>query len=147
MRTDSAGDQSLPQFCGSEAAKPLSSELLKEGGFERSIERDEARGVTRYRVVIDSGLERLTDHGWESGSTSTELFEISDEEPNSNKGTISWTSRCNRQDMDLFTRTETRSILRSTPSEFLFYASLEAFEAEKRVYFKEWEKRFPRDLN
>jgi putative CocE/NonD family hydrolase len=147
VRTDSTGDESLPEFYGSEASKPQSSELLEEGGFERSIERDEARGVTRYRVVIDSGLERLTDHGWEYGSTSTEEFEIFDEEPNSNKATIHWISRCNRQDMNLCTRTETRSTLRSTPSEFLFSASLEAFEADKRVYFNEWEERFPRDLN
>ena len=147
VRTDSTGDKSLPEFYGSEASKPQSSEILEEGGFERSVERDEARGVTRYRVVIDSGLERLTDHGWESGSSSTEEFEIFDEKPNSNKATIHWISRCNRQDMNLCTRTETRSTLRSTPSEFLFSASLEAFEAEKRVYFKEWEERFPRDLN
>ena len=55
--------------------------------------------------------------------------------------------RFRRPETGLDVRTETHSSLRSTPTEFLFTASLEAFEGEERVYFNEWEKSFPRDLN
>jgi len=52
-----------------------------------------------------------------------------------------------RPDAALDVRTETRSTLQSTSTEFHFTASLEAFEGEERVYFSEWERKFPRDLN
>jgi len=98
-------------------------------------------------VVIDSGMTRLDAHGWEQGSVSTETFEICDDDPNSNKASVHWSTRCNRPQMSVGTRTETNSSLASTPTEFLFRASLEAFEGEERIYVKQWEERFPRDLN
>jgi hypothetical protein len=55
--------------------------------------------------------------------------------------------RLRRTEAGLDVRTETYSSLRSTPTEFLFTASLEAFEGKERVYFNEWEKIFLRDLN
>ncbi|MDP6792307.1 MAG: hypothetical protein QGH58_10440 [Arenicellales bacterium] len=115
--------------------------------FSRHIQRDEANGITRLNVESDTGMLRLTDLGWEHGSVSRQFYEITDGEPNSNKAQLHWTMRFRRPDTGLDVRTETHSTLQSTSTDFHFSASLEAFEGEDRVYFSEWERKFPRDLN
>ena len=47
---------------------------------------------------------------------------------------------------DWRTRTETRIVMRSTPDEFLFDATLDAWEGEVRVCARNWSTRVPRDL-
>ncbi|MEK9744356.1 MAG: CocE/NonD family hydrolase [Gammaproteobacteria bacterium] len=147
MRIDKTGDDALSDFPPPEAARPQPAESLKAGQFSRTCERDEVNGITRYSVVIDSGMERLTDNGWEHGAISRESFEIRDDDPNSNKATVHWTSRCDRPDIGLRSRTETYSSLSSSSTEFFFTASIEAFENDQQIFSKEWEERFPRDLN
>ena len=147
IRDDTSGDDTLAAFSMPEAAPPQSATSIEPDLFTRAVERDEANGMTRSTVVIDSGMTRLDAHGWEQGSVSTETFEICDDDPNSNKASVHWSTRCNRPQMSVRTRTETNSSLESTPTEFLFRASLEAFEGEERIYVKQWEERFPRDLN
>ncbi len=92
-------------------------------------------------------MAHLTELGWEHGSVSRQHYEITDNEPNSNKAHLHWTTRFRRPEMGVDVRTETHSFLQSTPTEFHFSASLEAFEGENMVYSKNWEKKFIRDLN
>ena len=147
VRTDHSGDDELNPFAAPESASPQSTTQIQPESFSRWVERDEANGTTRANLLIDTGLLRLDSHGWEHGSISKETCEITDKDPNSNKASIHWTMRFRRPEAGLDVRTETYSSLRSTPTEFLFTASLEAFEGEERVYFNEWKKSFPRDLN
>jgi len=147
VRTDCSGDDDLTAFESPESAIPQSAEELRPESFLREIERDEANGITRLRIESNTGMVGLTDLGWEHGSVSRQFYEITDGEPNSNKEHLHWTMRFRRPDAALDVRTETRSTLQSTSTEFHFSASLEAFEGEDRVYFSEWERKFPRDLN
>ena len=147
VRTDCSGDDDLTAFESPESAAPQSAEELRPESFLREIERDEANGITQLRVESNTGMVGLTNLGWEHGSVSRQFYEITDGEPNSNKEHLHWTMHFRRPDAGLDVRTETRSALQSTPTEFHFTASLEAFEGEDRVYFSEWERKFPRDLN
>jgi len=54
---------------------------------------------------------------------------------------------CRRPDADLNVRTETRSSLTSTLTEFHFTAEMEVFEHEEKTYSKSWSKSFDRELN
>ncbi|HJP07248.1 MAG: CocE/NonD family hydrolase [Proteobacteria bacterium] len=147
VRTDCKGDEDLAPFEAPQSARPESAKPISPDSFERKIERDDANGVTRLSVAIDSGMAHLTELGWEHGSVSRQHYEITDNEPNSNKAHLHWTTRFRRPEMGVDVRTETHSFLQSTPTEFHFSASLEAFEGENMVYSKNWEKKFIRDLN
>jgi len=147
VRTDCSGDGDLTAFESPESAIPQSAQELRPESFLREIERDEANGITRLHVESDTGMVSLTELDWEHGSVSRQFYEITDGEPNSNKEHLHWTMRFRRLDAALDVRTETHSTLQSTSTEFHFSASLEAFEGEDRVYFREWERKFPRDLN
>ena len=147
VRTDCSGDDDLTAFESPESAIPQSAQELRPESFSRRIERDEANGITRLNVESDTGMVRLTELSWEHGSVSRQFYEITDGKPNSNKEHLHWTMRFRRPDAGLDVRTESHSTLQSTPTEFCFSASLEAFEGDDRVYFSEWERKFPRDLN
>jgi hypothetical protein len=42
-------------------------------------------------------------------------------------------------------RTETRTTMRATPEAFLIDATLDAYEGDKRVLARSWDRRIPRD--
>jgi hypothetical protein len=140
-------DQNLRPFDRPESSKPQSTEELEPAAYKRLVERDDVLGESRLTVVADSGMIRLTDFGWEHGSVSRQHYSIRDGDPNSGQIDLHWTMRFRRPDADLNVRTETRSVLTSTPTEFHFTAEMEVFEHEEKTYAKTWSKSFDRELN
>ena len=94
------------------------------------MERDDVLGESRLIVVADSGMIRMTELGWEHGSVSRQNYSIRDGDPNSGQIDLDWTMRFRRPDADLNVRTETRSSLTSTPTEFHFTAEMEVVDHE-----------------
>ncbi len=43
-------------------------------------------------------------------------------------------------------RTETRTVLASTATDFQLHAQLDAWEGDRRVYSRNWQRSVPRDL-
>ena len=140
-------DQSLRKFDPPESAEPQVAEVLEAPSYTRFVERDDVLSESRLTVVADSGMLRLPDLGWEHGSVSRQNYSIRDGDPNSGQINLHWTMRFKRSDADLDVRTETRSSLTSTPTEFHFTAEMEVFEHDKQTYSKNWTKSFDRKLN
>ena len=106
-----------------------------------------SQALGRLMVVADTGMVRLTDLGWEHGSVSRQYYSIRDGDPNSAKIDLNWTMRFRRPDADLDVRTETRSGLTSTSTQFHFTAEMDVFEHEEKTYSRTWTKSFDRELN
>ena len=147
VRPQRETDQDLKPFERPESSKPQSADALEPPTYKRLVERDDVLGESRLTVVADSGMIRLTELGWEHGSVSRQNYSIRDGNPNSGRIDLHWTMRFRRPDADLNVRTETRSSLTSTPTEFHFTAEMEVFEHEEKTYSKSWSKSFDRDLN
>ncbi|MEE3287496.1 MAG: hypothetical protein VX249_04790, partial [Pseudomonadota bacterium] len=103
-------------------------EALEPPAYKRVVERDDGLGEFRLSVIDDTGMTRLTELGWEHGSVSRQNYSIRDGDPNSGKIDLLWTMRFRRPDADLDIRTETRSRLTSTRTEFLFTAEMDVYE-------------------
>lgn len=140
-------DQSLRPFDPPESAEPQAAEELEPPSYTRLVERDDVLSESRLTVVADTGMVRLTDLGWEHGSVSRQFYSIRDGDPNSAKIDLHWTMRFRRPDADLDVRTETRSGLTSTSTQFHFTAEMDVFEHEEKTYSRTWTKSFDRELN
>ena len=60
------------------------------------------------------------------------------------RGETSWVRAFRRGDWHVETRT--RTVLTSTAEHFHLYADLDAFEGDKRVFSKSWDRLIKRDL-
>jgi putative CocE/NonD family hydrolase len=147
IRPRRESDQELRPFERAESSQPQSAEALEPPAYKRVVERDDRLGESRLTVIDDTGMTRLTELGWEHGSVSRQNYSIRDGDPNSGKIDLHWTMRFRRPDADLDIRTETRSRLTSTRTEFLFTAEMDVYEHEKKTYSKTWSRSFARHLN
>jgi hypothetical protein len=136
-------DDRLPAFLESEGATPMARTVLRAGRSERRIERDLATGETVFHLLEDLGTQRLDWLGLEIDFVQRETTRIQSDDPNSMSMETAYSIAIGRGDWR--TRTETRTLMRSTPDEFLLDATLDAYEGEVRVLSREWTRRVPRD--
>jgi hypothetical protein len=95
-------------------------------------------------VVSDEGLYRLDAIDLEVGQSSIQRYSVGDDDPTSARVEIAWTVTRRRGDWRI--RTETRTVMTCTRDAFEIAATMEAFEAEKRVFSRTWDRRISRDL-
>src|SRR5690606_15565857 len=119
-------------------------ESLEPGRAERVVERDLAKGVTRYRVVEDTGLNRHPENGLASRDIREESWSIAVDDPLSVTGLSRWTCIIEREGWNA--RTLTVSKLSCTQRDWVIEASVEAFENGERVFSRSMEKKIPRDM-
>src|SRR5690606_2762666 len=115
-------DSALPPFPEPEGAPPVAQTILSPGRTERVVERDIATGEMTYRNEDHSGRYRLDAIGLELESSQVEIYRIGEREPNSALVDIAWNILLRRGDWRI--RTETRTVMRSTATEFLIDATL-----------------------
>jgi uncharacterized protein len=137
-------DADLRPFEEPEAAPPWRRTVLVPGRSERKVERDPLRRLTTTTVVNDEGLYRLDAIDLEVGQSSVQRYSIEDDDPTSARVEIAWTVTRARGAWRI--RTATRTVMTCTRDAFLIAATLEAFEAERRVFSRTWDRSIPRDL-
>ena len=147
FRTLRKTDETLRHFGPAESARPQSAKVLEPSSYVRRVERDDVLAETRLTAIADTGMLHLTDLGWEHGSVSRQYCSIRDDDPTSARLDLYWTMRFRRPDADFDVRTETRSGLTSTPTQFHFTAEMEVFEHEEKTYSRTWTKTVDRELN
>ncbi|WP_119462481.1 CocE/NonD family hydrolase [Rhodospirillaceae bacterium SYSU D60014] len=143
-RSPREDDATLPSFPEPEGASPVAQTVLSPGRTERVVERDIATGEMLYRNVDHSGRYRLDAIGLELENSQVESYRIGEHDPNSAVVDIAWSILLCRGDWQI--RTETRTVMRSTATDFLIDATLDAYEGETRVLSRNWNRRVPRDL-
>jgi hypothetical protein len=144
VRTPREDDGRLPAFPEPEGAEPLARTYLRRPQSRRTVEHDVGTGETVIDVLEDAGLARLDKLGLEIDFVQRETFRIRPTDPNSAVIDIAYSIAIGRGEWR--TRTETRTVMRSTPAEFLISATLDAYEGEKRLVSREWDRRIARQL-
>jgi predicted acyl esterase len=137
-------DAKLVPFREAESASPEARTVLRAGGFERTFSYDVARDTMTYTSIADSGLQRIDAIGLELEEIARKVFRIRSDDPLSADNLIHWTTRRARGDWQV--RVETRARMRATRADFLIDAELDAYEAERRVFSRNWHAKIPRDL-
>ncbi len=144
VRPARADDGKLPRFPDSEAATPLKKTFHRKGGYQRTIERDVASGEVVQRVVDDSGAYTIDHIGLDYELVQEEVSRIHPDDPLSARVDVTCTMRIGRGEWR--TRSETRTRLQATATEFVIDATLDAYEGETRVVARNWNRRIKRDL-
>ncbi len=100
-------------------------------------------------ILDDQGSFRIDETGTVIRRRTQEWFSFGGNDPNSVRGETQTLRRYERDDWR--TEVRTRTILTSTPEEFVINAELDAVEldddhGDRRVHSESWQRRIPRDL-
>jgi len=95
-------------------------------------------------VVNDDPRYRLDEHGMEIGRETRETYSYYNNDYASLRGFVEQRRTFKRGDWEVLT--VTRTVLTSTPTEFLIRATLDAYEGDARVFSRSWDETVPRDL-
>ncbi|UTT48098.1 MULTISPECIES: CocE/NonD family hydrolase [Rhodococcus] len=142
-------DAHLREFGEPETAPELGITLLQPGEHHWRTTRDLATGVSTLDILDDQGSFRIDETGTVIRRRTQEWFSFGGNDPNSVRGETRTLRRYERDDWR--TEVRTRTILTSTPEEFVINAELDAFEldddhGDRRVHAQNWQRRIPRDL-
>lgn len=107
------------------------------------ITRDLAKDESTLHVYNDEGTHRIDEINLEITKRTDEWYRFIDDDFESVNGEVKNTRRLKRGD-EWDIRTETRTLLTCTKDEFQIHATLDAYEHERRVFTKTWDRRIPR---
>ncbi|MGF1592737.1 MAG: CocE/NonD family hydrolase [Kiloniellaceae bacterium] len=110
----------------------------------REAVRDLTAGVTRYTIHEDTGAYEHPQTGLITRQQRDEVWALPLDEPDRASGECRWTSELRRGDWAV--RTESVASLQCSADAFQITASVEAFEGDRRVHAKTWQRRIARDL-
>jgi hypothetical protein len=117
---------------------------LRADNSEWLVRRDLARDKTQLEVLKDEGRVRYEDIGVELDSETREIYGYRRGDFDSVKGEVTTTATMRRGRWKV--RTDNRTVLTSTRSQFRIYATLDAFENDRRVFARTWDRTIERDL-
>jgi len=137
-------DGGLLRFPESEAATPLGRTFHTPGETRRLVERELGTGEVVTRVIEDSGRYTIDHVGLDYRIAQEEVYRIKEHDPLSARVDIAYTVEIGRGAWR--TRTETRTAMRASRTEFLIDARLDAYEGDTRLVTRNWSRSIPRDL-
>ena len=92
----------------------------------------------------DFGARRIQPHGLLTDEVARETYRIHREDPLSARAEIHWSERLQRDDWQV--RTETKTQMWADRTHFFVHATLEAYEADARVFERTWDRQIARKL-
>lgn len=109
----------------------------------RSVTRDLAANLTHYQVVEDTGLFQHPETALATRQRREETWTISPADPLSMTGTMTWT--CDMQRESWSVRTVSTANIACSATEWLISARVIAYDGERQLFEKSFEKAIPRD--
>src|SRR5699024_7525231 len=142
-------DRHLHEFGEPEAAEPLEVADVSPGDHSWRVTRDLATNESVIEVVNDQGEFLIEETGSRIRRATNEWYSFRWNDVNSVRGETSTVRRVEREDWGALVTT--RTILTSTPTDFVIDAQLDAHEldaerGDPRVFSQSWARRIPRDL-
>jgi putative CocE/NonD family hydrolase len=134
---------SVRPFDPPEAAPPPATTQVVPEEHAWRVSHDLVDYTRRLEVVKDLGVVRFEDIDLDVRRRTEETYTSVADDYDSVRGVTAWTMGFCRGDWDV--RTETRTTLESTATEFVLHAELDAWEGDKRVCSLNWDRRIPRD--
>ena len=145
VRPPQRGDSKLPKFKPVEAAEPFRKTALSQGYRNRVVHTNMGTGETIVEVSDDSGRNRYDEIELEAQAQSTERYSVREDDPLASTAEVEWTWLFERKDWRI--RTESRTHMSCTKSDFIVKASLVAYEGDKKVFERAFEETIARNGN
>ncbi len=134
----------LPAFGPPVGASPEARRIVEPGHHNWLVHRDLAADESTLEVINDHGVFHIDAIDLTICNRVLERYSSRGDDFTSLRGDVQSTRSLQRGDWRV--RTETRTVLTSTETEFQIRADLDAFEGDKRVFCKSWDRRVPRDF-
>lgn len=144
VRHSPAREEQVREFQAPEAAAPLTTHRLKVGQHNWWVHRDLAEGTSELEVINDHGVELIEETGTEIENATYEWYRSRDNDYASVQGETQ-TLRGFRRD-GWHTRIRSRTVLTSDEKHFYLQAELDAYENDKRIFSKNWDRIIVRDF-
>lgn len=126
-----------------EGAKPLATTQVSPGEQRWTVSRDLVTYRSTLEILKDSGTVRFDDIDLAASRRADERYGWVANDFDSVTGTTEWSMSFSRGEWSA--RTETRTALSCTPTEFVLHAQLDGFEGDRRVLSRNWYRTFRRD--
>ncbi len=144
-----ADDAALPAFGEPEGAESSVVTVVEPGEHHWRTSRDLETGVTTLEIKDDRGEMLVEDTGTTMRNATTEWFGFQGNDVESVRGETQTVRYLGRGDWQ--TEVHTRTVLTSTPEDFVITAQLDAYEIDeihgkRRVYSENWNREVPRQL-
>ena len=133
-----------PVFAPAESAAPVDLITVNKPWHKREVTMDQRTGETRMAIVDDFGRTTIAEHGLTTWSCGRENYSILPHDPLSAKQECHWSMETSRGDWKV--RTETYSSMTATKTHWHVKGRLEAYEGEKLILTREWNRKVKRRL-
>ena len=117
---------------------------LSEGHHNWRVIRELDKDVSTLEVINDNGVYRLDDIDLIIKRQSDEWYSYAGDDFHSAKGKTLWTRAFKRGDWQV--ETITRTVLHCDGVYFYLDAELDAYEGDRRVYSRNWNRRIKRNM-
>jgi putative CocE/NonD family hydrolase len=134
---------SLRPFDDPEGCPPIAVTSLEPERHRWEVTRDLVDYRSTLEVVKDLGVVRFEDIELDVARAAEERYCCSASDVTSVSGETVWRMGFRRDDWEV--RTLTRTVLTCTDTDFVLHAELDAFEGERRVLSRNWQRAIPRD--
>lgn len=134
---------SLRPFEEPEGAEPMRTTRIRPGEQKWTVSRDLIDYRSALDIVKDAGLIRFDEHDLDVDRRVHERYSWKADEFCSATAETSWSMSFARGDWRA--RTETRTRVTCTPTDFYVHAELDGFEGEQRMFSRNWKRVIPRD--
>ncbi|MFC8142109.1 CocE/NonD family hydrolase [Streptomyces paradoxus] len=141
---DEPDEVSSSPFGEPEGTPPLAMTQVTPPEERWEVKRDLIGYHSELDIVKDRGTVRFEDIGLEAGRRAHERYTAVADDFTSVGGETTWTMRFQRDDWDVRVVTSTR--LTCDETDFFVDATLDAYEADRRVFSRTWNEKVPRDL-
>ncbi|SCK45356.1 CocE/NonD family hydrolase [Streptomyces sp. WMMB 322] len=137
------GEMRTRAFEDPEGTPPLETTQTGTVDSRWEVHRDLVNYESALEIVKDAGTLHFEDIDLDVSRRAYERYSSVADDFGSVRGESAWTMTFRRDRWRV--RTETRTVLRSTETEFLLDATLDGYEGEERVFSRTWNERVPRD--
>ena len=139
-----SADALLKEFPPPVTSPPESRTQVRASERRRTVTRDAMSGETVYTTLDDDGRTRIDAIDLEVASSRFHEYRIRDDDPLSCRMESRWTKEMGRGDFQI--RTATRVVMTATRENFLLHAELDAWDGDRRVCARNFDRTIPRDL-
>lgn len=142
VRPPQASDGAV-DFPGPEATPPCAITRLEGPEHNWLVHRDLAHDLSTLEVVKDEGRYRIDEIDLEVSDRTWDWYTYQGDDFESLRGETRTERGFSRGDWQV--TTTTRTVLTADQSNFHIHAELDAWEGDKRVFAKNWDRCIPRD--
>jgi putative CocE/NonD family hydrolase len=142
VRSPRAKDKQLAAFGEAMLPPSLAVTCYRPAAGNRHIERDLSDNTVKHVVEEDWGDEMIDDINLRTDYKQKETYTIRDDDPLSASINIDTNITISRGHWK--TRTEMHSVMRADEKNYLLQAKLSAYENDKLLLSRQWDKKIPR---